>query len=112
MTPGEQDIAGPVLLAMSTPGLGDPGPVPTPASSGAARTQEEILPWSYSLSVAMLTQALGKDGGGLVSKSCPTLATPWEPPRFLYPWDFHGIPQARILAAAVAANSLQSCPTQ
>ena len=69
------------------------------------------MPWSYSLSVAMLTQALGKDGGGLVSKSCQTLATPWEPPRFLYPWDFHGIPQARILAAAVAANSLQSCPT-
>ena len=31
-------------------------------------------------------------GGGLVTKSCPTLVTPYtcEPARFLCPWDFPG----------------------
>jgi len=31
------------------------------------------------------------DGGGLVTKFCPTLATPWaEPSRFFCPWDSPG----------------------
>ena len=29
-------------------------------------------------------------GGGLVTKSCPTLAIPEEPTGFLCPWDFPG----------------------
>jgi len=44
----------------------------------------------------------------LVTKVCPTLATPWTVAHQVP--SVHGISQARILAAA-AAKSLQSCPT-
>ena len=59
-------MAGPVHLAAPTPGLGNPGPVPTPAPPGAARSREESLAWSRSpfsasLGPVLSIQALGKD---------------------------------------------------
>ena len=48
-----------------------------------------------------LSQMSGRAGslsGGLVTKSCPTLADPWtEEPGRLQSMGFHGILQARIL---------------
>ena len=44
-------------------------------------------------------------GGGLVTKSCPTLVTPW--PGF----SAHGIPQARILERVAISFSRGSSPS-
>ena len=58
--------------------------------------RRKVCPGLVPLSVAMLsTQALGKDGCGLVTKLCLTLAIPWivalqAPLSMGFPWDFPG----------------------
>ena len=49
-------------------------------------------------------------GGGLVSKSCLTLATPWTT-LYLPGSSVHGILQARILETKENSEVAQSCPT-